>query len=56
MARILIESDRGAATLSEKLISSNLANDDYAEKLVARVGWALADAESADLDAVPEGA
>jgi hypothetical protein len=31
VARILIESDRGAAALSERLISSNLADDDYAE-------------------------
>ena len=56
MARILIESDRGAATLSEKLVSSNLADGDYAEKLLARMGWALDDAETADHDAPPEGA
>jgi hypothetical protein len=56
MARILIESDRGAKLLSEKLVSSNLADDDYAEKLVARMSWALDDAESADRDASPEGA
>lgn len=48
MARILVETDGGETTLSEKLVTENLADDDYAGKLVARVGWALADAESAD--------
>jgi hypothetical protein len=41
--------------LSEKLVSSNLDDADYAEKLVARMTWALNDAEGADGDASPEG-
>jgi hypothetical protein len=48
VARIFIESDGGARTLSEKLVGTNLADDDYAAKLVERVGWALTDAETAD--------
>lgn len=53
MARILIETDGGARTLSEKLVGRNLADDDYSKKLVERVGWAVQDAESADDLAVP---
>ena len=49
MARILIETDGGATTLSEKLVGDNLADGDYAAKLVQRVGWAVDDAESADV-------
>ena len=48
MARILIETDGGTRTLSEKLVGTNLADHDYAAKLVERVGWALSDAEIAD--------
>lgn len=48
MARILVETDGGETTLSEKLVTENLTDDDYAAKLVARVGWALDDAETAD--------
>ncbi|HEX2086404.1 MAG TPA: hypothetical protein VHF89_12030 [Solirubrobacteraceae bacterium] len=48
MARILIETDGGATTLSEKLVGVNLADDDYADKLVQRVGWAVSEAEAAD--------
>ena len=48
MARILVETDGGETTLSEKLVTENLADGDYAAKLVARVGWALSDAEAAD--------
>jgi hypothetical protein len=48
MARILVETDGGETTLSEKLVTENLTDGDYAAKLVARVGWALADAETAD--------
>ena len=48
MARILVETDGGETTLSEKLVTENLAERDYADKLVARVGWALSDAETAD--------
>lgn len=48
MARIIIETDRGSATLSEKLATCNLQESDYAEKLIERLGWALTDAESAD--------
>jgi hypothetical protein len=48
VARIFIESDRGARMLSEKLVSANLDEADYAEKLVARMSWALSDAETAD--------
>jgi hypothetical protein len=48
MARIFIETDDGAVTLSEKLVTTNLEDDDYAAKLVERVGWAVVDAESAD--------
>jgi hypothetical protein len=48
MARILVETDGGETTLSEKLVSENLTDGDYAAKLVARVGWALSDAEAAD--------
>ena len=48
MARILVETDGGETTLSEKLVSANLTDDDYAAKLVTRVGWALADAETAE--------
>jgi hypothetical protein len=50
VARILIETDGGATTLSEKLVGVNLADDDYAGKLVQRVGWAVSDAETADTD------
>jgi hypothetical protein len=53
MARIIVETDRGAATLSEKLVSSNLQQDDYAEKLIERVAWALTDAETSDGEHVP---
>ncbi|HEX8082749.1 MAG TPA: hypothetical protein VF529_00565 [Solirubrobacteraceae bacterium] len=52
MARILIETDGGTTTLSEKLVGVNLADDDYADKLVERVGWAVDDAEATDADAV----
>ena len=55
MARIFIESDRGARMLSEKLVGTNLDDGDYAEKLVARMSWALSDAESADRKPSPEG-
>jgi hypothetical protein len=48
MARILVETDGGETTLSEKLVTENLTDGDYAAKLVARVGWALTDAETAD--------
>ena len=48
MARIIIETDRGTATLSERLATSNLQQDDYTEKLIERVGWSLTDAETAD--------
>ena len=54
MARILIESDRGAMMLSEKLASSNLAEDDYAEKLVERVSWAVREAEGRDRGSAAE--
>ena len=48
MARILIETDGGARTLSEKLVGVNLADDEYSTHLVERVGWAVKDAEAAD--------
>jgi hypothetical protein len=48
MARILVENDLGAMTLSETLRPSNLADGDYAAKLVERVGWALSEAEEAE--------
>jgi hypothetical protein len=48
MARILIENDLGAMKLSEDLRPSNLADGDYAAKLVERVGWALSDAEASE--------
>lgn len=48
MARIIIETDRGTATLSERLATCNLREDDYAAKLIERLGWALTDAETAD--------
>ena len=48
VARILIESDAGARTLSEKLVGANLADHEYAAKLVERVGWALTEAEVVD--------
>ena len=50
MARIIIETDRGVSTLSERLATCNLQQADYAEKLIERVGWALTDAEDADVD------
>ena len=55
MARILVETDGGETTLSEKLVTENLSHGDYAAKLVARVEWALADAEDEDRtqDVVP---
>ena len=51
MARILIETNGGAATLSENVVGVNLADDDYAGKLVERLGWAVTDAETADATA-----
>ena len=51
MARIIIETDRGTAKLTERLASSNLQETDYAAKLIERVGWALTEAESSDADA-----
>ena len=48
MARVLVETDGGETTLSEKLVTENLMDGDYAAKLVARVGWALSDAETGD--------
>jgi hypothetical protein len=56
MARILVENDLGAMTLSETLRPRNLADADYAAKLVERVGWALSDAEESDTpERAPEG-
>jgi hypothetical protein len=52
VARILIETDGGTTTLSEKLVGANLADDDYADKLVERVGWAVDDAEATDAGGV----
>ena len=45
MARIYVATDAGEPTLSENLVGENVAEDDYAGKLIERVRWALRDAE-----------
>jgi hypothetical protein len=52
MARILVETDCGEMTLSEDLRPPDLADGDYAARLVERLGWALVDAEQSDTRAL----
>jgi len=48
MARIYVATDEGEQTLSENLVGDNVAEDDYATKLIERVRWALRDAEQTE--------
>jgi hypothetical protein len=51
MPRITIETvhangEPHRSTLSERIIADNLANDHYADHLIQRLSWAVADAEA----------
>jgi hypothetical protein len=60
MPRVIVEAVHADGeprrwTLSERIVSDNLATDHYAEYLIERLSWATADAEaieagSADVD------
>jgi hypothetical protein len=54
MARILITTDRtrgrdSDVTLDERIATSDLDSDHFAAALIERIGWALADADDAEL-------
>jgi hypothetical protein len=54
MARILIMTDRtrirdSDVMLDERIATSDLDSDHFAAALIERIGWALADADDAEL-------
>jgi hypothetical protein len=51
MPRIVVESDApageaGHVTLAERVVADNLRSDHYADQLLERLCWAVADAEA----------
>jgi hypothetical protein len=53
MPRMLVMTEspdraRSEVMLDERVLVSDLASDHFAAQLVERIGWALADAESAE--------
>jgi hypothetical protein len=56
MPRMLVTTERldrsgGEVLLDERVSASDLVSDHFAAQLVERIGWALADAESAEQNA-----
>jgi hypothetical protein len=55
MPQIIVTADRrsdgeGAVTLRERISSSDFVSAQFAAQLVERLGWAVEDAQAAELD------